>query len=83
MCIILFNTNPFCTLQAGLIADGRMVANEARSQAASFRDMYGGPINVKALNERLGSYFHEYCVGHMGRPIGASVFIGGWDAKKG
>eukprot|EP00041_Stephanoeca_diplocostata_P005787 m.68555 g.68555 ORF g.68555 m.68555 type:complete len:258 (-) comp15998_c0_seq1:149-922(-) len=70
-------------VSAGLIADGRMVANEGRKEAHSYKSLYGDVIPVKVLNEKVSSFFHRYCVSYMGRPIGASVLLGSWDEQSG
>ena len=41
--------------------------------------MYGAPISVKDLNSRMSNYMHQYCVSYMGRPVGISALIGGWN----
>lgn len=68
---------------AGLIADGRMLATEARSEAHQYEEMYGGAISVKDLNSRMSNYMHQYCVSYMGRPVGISALVGGWNEVDG
>eukprot|EP00038_Savillea_parva_P007089 m.167753 g.167753 ORF g.167753 m.167753 type:complete len:255 (+) comp12872_c0_seq1:57-821(+) len=68
---------------AGLIADGRMVANEGRTEAHKYKSLYGNPIPLKVLTERLSGFYHQYCVTYMGRPVGSSVLLGEWNEAKG
>jgi 20S proteasome subunit alpha 7 len=68
---------------SGLIADGRMVANEARDQAHKYESLFGGKCPVKVCSDKLSSFFHQYCVSYLGRPIGASVLLGGYDEVDG
>ena len=68
---------------AGLVADGRMLANEARDEAHSYEEMYGAPISVKGLNDRLSGFMHQYCVSYMGRPVGVSALVGGYNEVDG
>eukprot|EP00729_Bicosta_minor_P000123 gene123-18665_t len=60
---------------AGLIADGRMLATEARSEAHQYEEMYGGAISVKDLNSRMSNYMHQ--------PVGISALVGGWNEVDG
>jgi hypothetical protein len=36
-----------CQASAGIIADGKHIANRAREEAQNFRDTYDSPISVK------------------------------------
>lgn len=67
----------------GFVTDGRSVADQARSYAVNYRDLYGHPMPVKKLNEELSSYFHMLTLYGSARPCGCSVFLGAYDATKG
>jgi len=80
----IFNVgNNIGMVSAGLIADGRMVANEARSEVHDYKSLYGGECPVKTLTERISGYFHQYCVSYMGRPIGATCMFGSYSDDAG
>lgn len=70
-------------VSAGLIADGRMVANEARGVDHEYHSMYGAKCPNKVMSERIAGYFHQHCVSFAGRPIGASVMFGSYDEDEG
>lgn len=40
-------------VSAGLVADGRHLANQARSEAVNYKGFYGTPIPGSILNDRL------------------------------
>ncbi|EGD80499.1 proteasome subunit alpha type [Salpingoeca rosetta] len=67
----------------GFVTDGRSVANEARSYATRFRDLYGHPMPVSKLNDELSGYFHMLTLYGAARPCGCSVLLGAYDAAKG
>lgn len=69
--------------ECGLCADGRQLANRARSEAENYRSFYGKSIPGAHLCERLSSYMHLFTLyGHV-RPFGASVMVGKYDDKAG
>jgi len=68
---------------AGLVSDGRMVANEARGEAHKYTEMYGMPIPVKDLSDKISGFMHQYCVSYMGRPVGANIMLGAYDEVEG
>uniref|UniRef100_A0A0D3G993 Proteasome subunit alpha type n=2 Tax=Oryza TaxID=4527 RepID=A0A0D3G993_9ORYZ len=43
---------------AGLAADGRQIVSRAKSEAASYEKVYGEPMPVKELADRVASYVH-------------------------
>jgi len=64
---------------AGIIADGKHIANRAREEAQNFRDTYDSPISVKILTERVGAYTHAYTSYGSVRPFGLSTILAGVD----
>jgi len=64
---------------AGLLADGRQLAETARAEAASFRQQHGLPIPLKSLNDRVSMYMHAYTLYSAVRPFGSSVIVGSYD----
>jgi len=64
---------------AGLLADGRHVANRARDEAANHRDTYASAPTLKTLADRLGLYVQAYTLYSSVRPFGISTIIGAVD----
>ncbi|KAG7097128.1 hypothetical protein E1B28_004506 [Marasmius oreades] len=64
---------------AGLLADGRQLANRARDESASYRDNFRAPAPLKYLADRLGSYMQVYTLYSSVRPFGISTIVGGID----
>jgi len=64
---------------AGYLADGRHLANRARSEASNFREFYHSPPQVKDMTERLGQYVQVYTLYSSVRPFGVSTILGGVD----
>ncbi|TYJ33055.1 hypothetical protein E1A91_A05G076600v1 [Gossypium mustelinum] len=64
---------------AGLAADGRQIVARAKSEATSYQSVYGEPIPVKELAERLASYVHLCTLYWWLRPFGCGVILGGYD----
>ncbi|GAA93374.1 uncharacterized protein L969DRAFT_79085 [Mixia osmundae IAM 14324] len=68
---------------AGLLADGRHLANRAREEADNYRDTYRTAIPTKTLAERLAMYCQAYTLYSSVRPFGLSSIVGGIDDKSG
>eukprot|EP00048_Salpingoeca_helianthica_P015104 m.225067 g.225067 ORF g.225067 m.225067 type:complete len:250 (+) comp16610_c0_seq1:2-751(+) len=68
---------------AGLIADGRMVVERARAEAAHYKRTFGDIISPKMLNERLSSYLHSFSLYGGTRPCGNCVLVAGYDTVSG
>lgn len=68
---------------AGLITDGRMVVERARSEAHQYRKVYGDVISPKMLNDRLSSFLHAFSLYGGTRPCGNCVLVAGYDAVDG
>ncbi|XP_006460192.1 20S proteasome subunit, partial [Agaricus bisporus var. bisporus H97] len=66
---------------AGLLADGRHIANRARDEATSYRDTYDAPSPLKNLAERLGLYTQAYTLYSSVRPFGISTILGAFDKE--
>lgn len=64
---------------AGLLADGRHIANRARDEAVNHRDAYGSPTPLKILADRLGLYVQAYTLYSSVRPFGISTILGAVD----
>ncbi|KAG2447514.1 hypothetical protein HYH02_007438 [Chlamydomonas schloesseri] len=64
---------------AGLAPDGRMVANRAWDEAASYKRVYGEPIPGHVLCERVGSYVHMFNLYWSLRPYGAALLLATYD----
>jgi len=64
---------------AGLLADGRQLANRAKDEAANFREVYKSQSLVKAISDRIGLYVQAYTLYSSVRPFGCSTIIGGVD----
>ncbi|KAF9008903.1 nucleophile aminohydrolase [Cyathus striatus] len=62
---------------AGLLADGRHLANRARDEASSYRESYNSPPPLKA--NRLGLYVQAYTLYSSVRPFGISSILGAVD----
>jgi 20S proteasome subunit alpha 7 len=68
---------------AGLAADCRQLVLRARSEASAWSGLYGTPIPVAVLAERVASYVHQFTLFASLRPFGCSVLVAGHDAAKG
>jgi len=64
---------------AGLLADGRHLANRAREEASNYRDMYRAPPPLAALVDRIGLYVQAYTLYSSVRPFGISAILGAVD----
>jgi len=68
---------------AGLISDARQIVSLARDEAAYYRSVYGSPIPVKYLADRIAGYVHAYTLYSAYRPFGCSVLVGSFDKVDG
>jgi len=64
---------------AGLLADGRHLANRARDEAQNYRDTYMAPPPLSALADRIGLYVQAYTLYSSVRPFGISSILGAVD----
>jgi len=64
---------------AGLLADGRHLANRARDEAGNYRDLYRAPPTLQALADRVGLYVQAYTLYSSVRPFGISALLGSVD----
>ncbi|KAH8499312.1 hypothetical protein H0E87_018004 [Populus deltoides] len=64
---------------AGLAADGRQIVARAKSEASNYQSVYGEPIPVKELADRVASYVHLCTLYWWLRPFGCGVILGGYD----
>lgn len=64
---------------AGLLADGKHLANRAREEASNFRETYSAPVSLQTLADRVSAYVQAYtCYGSV-RPFGIATLMGGID----
>ncbi|XP_057315783.1 proteasome subunit alpha type-3-like [Hydractinia symbiolongicarpus] len=68
---------------AGLISDARQLVGIARDEAAYYRSVYGAPIPLKYLADKVSGYVHAYTLYSAYRPFGASVFLSSHDKMSG
>ncbi|WFD25603.1 proteasome endopeptidase complex [Malassezia nana] len=68
---------------AGLMADGKHLANRARDEASNFFDTYKQKAPVKTVAERLALYVQAFTLYSSVRPFGSSAIVGGVDAERG
>ncbi|KAF8592656.1 20S proteasome subunit [Ramaria rubella] len=64
---------------AGLLADGRHLANRARDEAQNLRDTYRSPPTLKSVADRLGLYVQAYTLYSSVRPFGISSILAAVD----
>lgn len=64
---------------SGLLADGRQIANRARDEAYSYRDLYKESPPLKELVQRMGLYVQAYTLYSSVRPFGCSTILGAID----
>jgi 20S proteasome subunit alpha 7 len=64
---------------AGLLADGRHLANRASDEAQNYRDTYHSPAPLASLADRLALYVQAYTLYSSVRPFGISAVIAGLD----
>jgi len=64
---------------AGLISDARQIVALARDEASYYRSVYGCPIPVKYLADRIAGYVHAYTLYSAYRPFGCSVLLSSYD----
>uniref|UniRef100_A0A6N2MKB3 Proteasome subunit alpha type n=1 Tax=Salix viminalis TaxID=40686 RepID=A0A6N2MKB3_SALVM len=64
---------------AGLAADGRQIVARAKSEATNYQSVYGEPIPIKELADRVASYVHLCTLYWWLRPFGCGVILGGYD----
>lgn len=68
---------------SGLISDARQLVENARQVASKWRNQYGSPIPLKALNDRLSMYIHAYTLYSAVRPFGCTVILSSYSKEAG
>lgn len=63
---------------SGLIPDSRQIVNHGRSEAARYRDFYGGGIPGQVLCDRISGLMHTYTLHWAVRPFGCAILIGSY-----
>ncbi|XP_078441161.1 20S proteasome alpha subunit G1 [Wolffia australiana] len=64
---------------AGLAADGRQIVMRAKTEATNYERIYGEPIPIKELADRVASYVHLCTLYWWLRPFGCGVIVAGYD----
>ncbi|GAM21893.1 hypothetical protein SAMD00019534_050680 [Acytostelium subglobosum LB1] len=64
---------------AGFLADARQLVLRARTEAKEYKKVYGQPIPIKVLAQRLASNNHMYTLYSSIRPFGCSICLVGID----
>ncbi|TFY82603.1 hypothetical protein EWM64_g1413 [Hericium alpestre] len=64
---------------AGLLADGRQIANKAMEQASQYAQVRGSPAPLMWLAGQIGNWMHAYTLYGAVRPFGSSVIVGAVD----
>ncbi|KAL4075974.1 proteasome subunit alpha type-3 [Scleroderma citrinum] len=64
---------------AGLLADGRNIANRARDEGANIRSIWREAPTVQRITERIALYAQAYTLYSSVRPFGISTIFGGVD----
>jgi 20S proteasome subunit alpha 7 len=65
---------------AGLLTDARQVATSAREESSDYRAVFGGPIPLRLLTDRVSMFMHAYTLYSVYRPFGCSVMLGSYEA---
>ncbi|XP_020915272.1 proteasome subunit alpha type-3 [Exaiptasia diaphana] len=60
---------------AGLLADARQIVSTAREEAANYRSVYGTPIPLKYLVNRVSGFIHAHTLYSAVRPFGCSIMM--------
>ncbi|KAA8496150.1 Proteasome subunit alpha type-3 [Porphyridium purpureum] len=68
---------------AGMGADGRVIVDRARQEAAQYRSIYGIEIPGRVLAERIASFVHMYSLYWFVRPFGCAVMFGSYSEEEG
>lgn len=63
----------------GLISDARQIVGVARDEASYYRSVYGTPIPVRYLSDRIAGYVHAFTLYSAYRPFGCSVLLSSYD----
>eukprot|EP01133_Synstelium_polycarpum_P008950 gene8950-10496_t len=64
---------------AGFLADARQLVIRARAEAKAYKQLYGQPIPIKILAQRVASYNHVHTLYGSVRPFGCSITLIGMD----
>jgi len=64
---------------AGLLADGRHLANKAREEATNFRSTWDEPQPLKGVVNRVAHYVQMFTLYSSVRPFGISTILGSVD----
>lgn len=64
---------------AGFLADARQLVIRAKAEAKNYKNLYGQPIPIKHLSQRLGLYNHAHTLQDGIRPFGCSIVVAGYD----
>eukprot|EP00917_Polyrhabdina_sp_WS-2016_P004716 GHVP01010877.1.p2 GENE.GHVP01010877.1~~GHVP01010877.1.p2 ORF type:complete len:251 (-),score=46.17 GHVP01010877.1:1168-1920(-) len=67
----------------GLVADGRLLVQRARQEAAEYAKTFGHEIPCRVLAERVAQYAHHFTLVWSTRPFGASVMFASYTKNGG
>jgi len=67
---------------AGLLADARQLVKVAREEAADYKAVFGSPIPLKCLVDRVSGYVHIHTLYSAYRPFGCSVMLSSFEDGK-
>lgn len=68
---------------AGLISDARQLVGVARDEAAYYKSVYGTPIPLRYLADKVAGYVHMYTLYSAYRPFGTSLFLSSYSKNDG
>ncbi|OII74188.1 proteasome subunit Alpha type NTN hydrolase [Cryptosporidium ubiquitum] len=68
---------------AGFITDSNRIVSIARSESLNYQKIYGNPIPIRVLAERIAMYMHNFTLYGSVRPFGCSILLGGLDQDRG
>ncbi|EFA83599.1 20S proteasome subunit alpha-3 [Heterostelium album PN500] len=65
---------------AGFLTDARQLVLRARDEAKQYKQVYGQPIPIKVLSQRIASFCHAFTLYGSVRPFGCSITVVGIDS---
>ncbi|KAH7647433.1 proteasome subunit alpha type 3 [Cryptosporidium bovis] len=68
---------------AGFVTDANRIVSIARSESINYQKIYGNPIPIRVLAERIAMFMHNFTLYGSVRPFGCSLLLGGFDQDRG
>ncbi|KAF7458594.1 proteasome subunit alpha type-3 [Cryptosporidium felis] len=68
---------------AGFVTDSNRIVSVARSESMNYQKIYGNPIPIRVLAERIAMFMHNFTLYGSVRPFGCSILLGGIDQDRG